>query len=80
MTLRILGLFSKENRLQPAYDYDPAKEKPVIRESICTGEQVAGFKSRAGGEFHEVMLIRDNDDLKEFMNTYGLDHVDKEYP
>ncbi len=51
----------------------------MIRASICTGEQVAGFKNRTGGEFHEVMLIRDNDDIKEFMKTYGLDHVDKEY-
>ena len=49
-------------------------------ESTETDAEVAGFKSRNGGEFHEVMLIRDNDDLKEFMNTYGLEHVDKEYP
>ncbi len=77
--MSILGFFSKGNKSQPAYDYDPGKEKPVIRASICTGEQVAGFKSKTGGEFHEVMLIRDDDDLKEFMNTYGLDHVDKEY-
>ena len=77
--MSIFGFFSKENKSRPAYDYDSEKEKPVIRASICTGEQVAGFKSRNGGEFHEVMLIRDNDDLKEFMKTYGLDHVDKEY-
>ena len=77
--MSFFNIFSKENKSQTAYDYDPEKEKPVIRASICTGEQVAGFKSRNGGEFHEVMLIRDNDDLKEFMKTYGLDHVDKEY-
>ena len=58
--MSIFNLFSKENNYQPAYDYNPKKEKPVIRASICTGEQVAGFKSRSGGEFHEVMLIRDN--------------------
>ena len=77
--MSIFNLFSKENNYQPAYDYNPKKEKPVIRASICTGEQVAGFKSRSGCEFHEVMLIRDSDDLKEFMKTYGLEHVDKEY-
>ena len=77
--MSIFNLFSKENNYQPAYDYNPKKEKPVIRAAICTGEQVAGFKSRSGGEFHEVMLIRDDDDLEEFMKTYGLDHVDKEY-
>ncbi|MBO6260904.1 MAG: aspartate dehydrogenase [Lachnospiraceae bacterium] len=47
--------------------------------SICTGEQVAGFKNKKTGEFHEVMLIRDNDDLAEFKELYGLDKVDKEY-
>ena len=77
--MSFFNIFSKENKSRPAYDYDPEMEKPVIRASICTGEQVAGFKSRNGSEFHEVMLIRDNDDLKEFMKTYGLDHVDKEY-
>ena len=77
--MSIFNFFSKDNKSKPAYDYDPEKEKPVIRASICTGEQVAGFKSRTGGEFHEVMLIRDDDDLEEFTKTYGLDHVDKEY-
>ena len=61
------------------YDYDPEKEKPVIRASICNGEQVAGFKNRENGEFHEVMMIKDQNELKEFMRQYGLDHVDKEY-
>ena len=40
---------------------------------------MAGFKNKKTGEFHEVMLIRDNDDLAEFKELYGLDKVDKEY-
>ena len=72
-------LFSKKPVPKPAYDYNPEKEKPIIHASICNGEQVAGFKDKETGEFHEVMLIRDNQDLAEFKQTYGLEHVDKEY-
>ena len=72
-------LFSRKPAPTPAYAYDPEKEKPIIRASICNGEQVAGFKDRETGEFHEVMLIRDNQDLAEFKQAYGLDRVDEEY-
>ncbi len=72
-------LFSRKSAPTPAYDYDPKKEKPIIRASICNGEQVAGFKDREIGEFHEVMLIRNDQDLAEFKQAYGLERVDKEY-
>ena len=75
----IFNLFSKKIKTEPSHDYHPEKEKPIIRASICNGEQVAGFKDKETGEFHEVMLIRDQRDLTEFMNAYGLEHVDKEY-
>ncbi len=52
--------------------YDPEHLKPVIRVSICTGEQTAGFKEIQGGKFREVMLIRDDDDLEEFKERYGI--------
>ncbi len=72
-------LFSKKSTQRPAYDYNPEKEKPIIRASICNGEQVAGFKNLETGEFHEVMLIRDSNDLAEFKQVYGIEKVDKEY-
>lgn len=72
-------LFSKKPTTKPAYDYNPEKEKPIIRASICNGEQVAGFKNKETGEFHEVMLIRGDQDLAEFKQVYGLERVDKEY-
>ena len=31
--------------------------KPVIRASICTGEEVAGFKDIRTGKIEEIMLI-----------------------
>ena len=74
-----IRLFSKKIKTESSYDYNPDKEKPIIRASICTGEQVAGFKDKKTGEFHEVMLIRNQQDLSEFMKAYGVDHIDKEY-
>ena len=49
--------------------YDRENLKPVIRSSICTGEQTAGFKNRHTGKFSEVMLIRSSRDLEEFQRT-----------
>ena len=55
-----------------AIEYDKNTLKPVIRSSICTGEQVAGFQNRNTGKFEEIMLIRDNKDLDEFLTTYDI--------
>lgn len=61
--------------------YDKIKEQAVIRASICTGEQVAGFKDRETGRFREVMLIRSEADRAYFLKKYGVQEEDliKEY-
>ena len=59
--------------------YDPENQRPVLRCSICNGEQVAGFKDIHTGKFEEVMFIRDDRELKEFMDRYGVSEVTKEY-
>ena len=51
----------------------------MIKASICTGERVAGFKSRADGHFTEVMLITSDTDLMVFKNAYGIDEIKTEY-
>lgn len=53
--------------------YDKSGKIPVLRSSICTGEQVAGFKDTASGKFQELMLIRDDRDLSEFLRQYQVD-------
>ncbi len=60
----------KKRRAPP---YDKEGKVAVIRSSICTGEQVAGFKELAGGRFEELMLIRDSRDLEEFMRLYQVE-------
>lgn len=60
-------------------DYDRENLRPVLKCSICNGEQVAGFKDIRTGKFQEVRMIRDARDLEEFMKRYGLEEVPKEY-
>ncbi len=60
-------------------EFDPNTHKAILKCSICTGEQAAGFKNIKTGEFCEVMLIRNNKDLEKFMKLYDLDSVPKEY-
>lgn len=52
--------------------YDRENLKPMIRASICNGEQVAGFKNIHTGKFTEVMLIQNSKDLDEFLETYDI--------
>lgn len=60
--------------------YDKENLVPILMVSICTGETVAGFKDKRNKKFNEVMLIRNDNDLKEFMKKYGLEEIpNKEY-
>lgn len=59
--------------------FDSKTQKPVLRCSICTGEQVAGFKNLNTGKFEEVMLIKNEKDLTNFMNRCGISEISKEY-
>lgn len=59
--------------------YDKENTRPVLKCSICNGEQVAGFKDIHTGKFEEVMLIRDQKDLDLFRKQYGIREITKEY-
>ncbi len=59
--------------------YDKVNQKPVLHCSICTGEPVAGFKDIHTGKFEDVMLIRNDRDLKTFMEMYDIETITKEY-
>jgi hypothetical protein len=65
--------------LREKIPYDPARQIPVVRSSICTGEKAAGFRDRESGRFTEVMLVRGPRDEQRFREIYGLDEVKKEY-
>lgn len=63
----------KKNRNVNTRKYDRENEIPVIRSSICTGEQVAGFKDRKTGHFEEVMLLKNEEDREIFLQTYEIE-------
>ncbi|MDE5598014.1 MAG: aspartate dehydrogenase [Lachnospiraceae bacterium] len=59
--------------------YDKENTRPVLKCSICTGEQVAGFKDIHSGKFEEVMLIKNSRDLDVFKQLYQVEDISKEY-
>ena len=73
-----MGLFRRKSQAS-LVTYNPEAQKPVIKCSICNGEQVAGFKNKSTGEFTDVMLIKNQDDLDLFKKMYNLDEISKEY-
>ena len=68
-----------ERYLSEDIPFDPEKQTAVIKCSICTGEQIAGFKNKEDGHFTEVMLIRDADDLAKFKEIYKIEEIKKVY-
>ncbi len=72
-----MRLFKKKTDVKT---YDKENLKPVIKASICNGEQVAGFKNIHTGKIEEVMLIKSPADLEYFKAMYGVEEdIVKEY-
>lgn len=72
-----MALFKKKTIVKT---YDKDNKKPVIKASICNGEQIAGFKDIHTGKIEEVMLIKSPSDLDIFKKMYGIDEeIAKEY-
>lgn len=67
-----------KKKIQKA-SYDKENQIPIMKCSICNGERIAGFKDIRTGKFEEVMLIRNDRDLEEFQEKYGVETVGKEY-
>jgi len=65
-----MGLFKKK---KVSKSYDRENKKPVIKASICNGEQVAGFKEIHAGKIEEVMLIKSPAEHEKFKAMYGID-------
>lgn len=72
-----MGLFKKKDVV---LTYDKENKKPVIKSSICNGEQIAGFKDVNTSKIEEVMLIKSQADLDKFKAMYGInEEIAKEY-
>lgn len=53
-----MRLFGKKKVETPIVEYNPERQRAVLRCSICNGEQAAGFKDKQTGHFTAVMLIK----------------------
>ena len=68
----------KKNPYEPTYDLD--NYIPMIHASICTGEQVIGFKDKKTGQFIEISLVKDFNDIEDFRKKYNVTgEIKKEY-
>ena len=66
-----MGLFTRKKTSYPVFpegDYEP-----VLRCSICTGEEVLCAREKATGQLLELMLIRNPAQLAGFCGENGLD-------
>lgn len=77
--INFFQLFSRRNEEPVKKHYDPEKQKPAIRCSICTGEQVAGFQDLKTGKFLEIQLLRRPEDLEQFKKEYGIAEDPKKF-
>ena len=74
----IMLLFGSRKSKVKTYDHDT--QEPVIRASICNGEQVSGFRDKRSGRFEEILYIRKPSDLEIFKAEYGIEgEIRKEY-
>ncbi len=69
-----MSLFHKKNKDIPRISLE--QSVPVLRCSICTGEQVLCCKDRQTGQLTELMLIRNPSDLLAFCEANGISAED----
>lgn len=68
-----MPLFHRKPKTTQPIPYNKETHTPVIKASICNGEQVAGFLDSHTNKFEEVMLIQSDKDLTAFKHMYGID-------
>ncbi len=69
--LEFLAKLFKNNKEETRF-YDKSMQYPVIRASICSGEKVFGFKDLNTGKFHEVGLLKSEEDLDHYRDLYKI--------
>ncbi len=73
-------MFGRKKKAGPEkLEYDKSLWKPVLKCSICNGEQVGGLRNITTGEFREVMFVRGQGDLEQFKNITGEQTIEKIY-
>ena len=66
-----MGLFRKRQTIA----YDPVKQEPAVRKSICTGEMTVGFVDRETGKFIDLMRVNGEKELEAFCREIGVKEI-----
>ena len=73
-------MFNKKKKISYEPTYDLNEYTPIIRASICTGEQVIGFKNKTTNQFIEISLLMSEKDIIDFRKKYNVTgEIKKEY-
>lgn len=74
-------MFWNRKKQNEQLTFDRENEIPVIRSSICTGEQVTGFKNKKTGAFREIACLRSPADREQFLSQFHIsaEEIRKEY-
>ena len=70
--------FFRKKTVIPALKYDPARQEPAVRKSICTGEMTVGFIDKDTGKFHDLVMV-DHQGLEEFRRQAGVETLKEIY-
>ncbi|MCQ2491799.1 MAG: aspartate dehydrogenase [Lachnospiraceae bacterium] len=66
-------MFFKKKKKIEKKTYDKETKLPVIKCSICNGQQVAGFEDKKTKKFEDIMFIITEKDLDEFKEMYDIE-------
>ena len=66
-------MFFKKKKTEVSYD--PERQEPAVRRSICTGEMTVGFIDRETGRFVEYMKAEDQQALEDFCRAVGVETI-----
>ncbi len=66
-----MSIFHKKQ--EKPIPFDPEKEEPAIKKSICTGEATVGFVDRVTGHFRDIQVVSTPLDIAEFCRRTGTD-------
>ena len=66
-----MTLFHRKKHLSVAFD--PLKEEPVVKKSICTGEATVGFVDKSTGHYRDIRKVTSPIEIEAFCEEVGID-------
>ncbi|MBR5418271.1 MAG: aspartate dehydrogenase [Clostridiales bacterium] len=66
-----MTIFPRKKHLSIAFD--PLKEEPVIKKSICTGEATVGFVDKNTGRYRDIRKVSSPVEIEAFCEEVEID-------